>query len=105
MATDKTGKASKVVVNVPSELKSQAMALYERMGMSLSTAVNVFLAQSVRDGGMPFMPKVDEGLAPLRRRRLNPKSKGIIRPEIHDGAILLDSSEYDPDEDAYDERA
>lgn len=43
---------------VDAELKAQAAALYESMGMSLNTAINVFLRQSVREQRMPFTPAV-----------------------------------------------
>ncbi|PLS26659.1 XRE family transcriptional regulator [Bifidobacterium anseris] len=36
------------------KVKEEAKALYESMGMDLSTAINVFLRQSIRDNGMPF---------------------------------------------------
>ena len=36
------------------KVKEEAKALYESMGMDLSTALNVFLRQSIRDNGMPF---------------------------------------------------
>lgn len=36
--------------------KREATEVYNRLGMSLSTAINVFLHQSVAVGGMPFTP-------------------------------------------------
>lgn len=36
--------------------KREASEVYSRIGMSLSTAINVFLHQSVAVGGMPFTP-------------------------------------------------
>lgn len=44
---------------VDAELKQQASELYESMGMSLSTAINVFLRQSVREHRMPFQPSAE----------------------------------------------
>lgn len=38
------------------ETKRAATDLYARLGMSLSTAINVFLRQSIAVGGMPFTP-------------------------------------------------
>ncbi|WEV41928.1 type II toxin-antitoxin system RelB/DinJ family antitoxin [Bifidobacterium sp. ESL0682] len=34
--------------------KEQAKALYAEMGMDLSTAINIFLRQSITDNAMPF---------------------------------------------------
>ena len=39
-------------------LKDQSSKLYKDLGMSLSTAVKVFLRQSVVDQGMPFQPRL-----------------------------------------------
>ncbi|PST48179.1 translation repressor RelB [Bifidobacterium callitrichos] len=44
---------------VDAELKRQAAELYESMGMSLNTAINVFLRQSVREHRMPFQPSLE----------------------------------------------
>lgn len=37
-----------------SELKSQADALFAELGMNLSTAFNIFVRQSIREGRIPF---------------------------------------------------
>lgn len=44
-----------VTVRVDEELKKQADSLFSDLGMSLSTAFNVFLKQSVREQQLPFM--------------------------------------------------
>lgn len=44
-----------VTVRVDEELKKQADSLFGDLGMSLSTAFNVFLKQSVREQRLPFM--------------------------------------------------
>lgn len=41
-------------VRMDSDLKRQCEALYSELGMNLTTAINVFLRQSLRVGGMPF---------------------------------------------------
>jgi DNA-damage-inducible protein J len=43
-----------VTFRVDSELKKQADILFSDLGMSLSTAFNVFLRQSVREQQLPF---------------------------------------------------
>lgn len=44
-----------VTVRVDEELKRQADSLFNELGMSLSTAFNIFLKQSVREQRMPFV--------------------------------------------------
>ncbi len=41
-------------MRIDSDLKKQAESIYGAMGQSLSSAINAFLAQSVRTGGFPF---------------------------------------------------
>lgn len=41
-------------VRMDSNVKKQCEALYGELGMNLTTAINVFLRQSLRSGGFPF---------------------------------------------------
>jgi DNA-damage-inducible protein J len=45
-------------IRIDPELKEQASAIYEELGLNLSSAVNVFLKATVREGGMPFDMKI-----------------------------------------------
>ena len=44
-------------VRVDKNLKEQATELYNDLGLSLSSAINMFLRQSVRENGLPFKPQ------------------------------------------------
>ena len=44
-----------ISIRMDSELKAQADELFAELGMNLSTAFNVFVRQSIRDGGIPFI--------------------------------------------------
>lgn len=48
-------KSVNVTIRVDENLKKQADSLFDDLGMSLSTAFNIFLRQSVREQQMPFM--------------------------------------------------
>ena len=39
------------------EIKQEATELYESLGITLSDAINLFLYQSIREGGLPFEVK------------------------------------------------
>ena len=41
-------------VRMDSDVKKQSEALFAELGMNLTTAINVFLRQSIRVGGFPF---------------------------------------------------
>ena len=43
-----------VTFRVDADVKRQADLLFDDLGMSLSTAFNVFLRQSIRQQGLPF---------------------------------------------------
>ena len=45
---------------VDDDLKLQAMAVFEKLGIDLSTAVRMFLKRSVLVGGIPFSMVIDE---------------------------------------------
>ena len=47
-------------VRLDDELKNQAVAVYNELGIDLSTAIRMFLKKSVAMGGIPFDTKVDQ---------------------------------------------
>ena len=42
-------------VRMDSDIKKQCESLYGELGINLTTAINVFLRQSLRVGGFPLM--------------------------------------------------
>ncbi|MGN1112314.1 MAG: type II toxin-antitoxin system RelB/DinJ family antitoxin [Acutalibacteraceae bacterium] len=47
-------------VRMDSNIKRQCEALYGELGINLTTAINVFLRQSLRAGGFPFDVRLDK---------------------------------------------
>lgn len=45
---------SKVSIEMNAQLKAEAEALFESMGMNLSTAFNIFVRQCLREEKIPF---------------------------------------------------
>jgi len=43
-----------------SDIKKQCEAIYGELGINLTTAINVFLRQSLRVGGFPFDVRLDQ---------------------------------------------
>ena len=43
-----------VTIRINEDLKEEADSLFEELGMSFTTAVNVFAKQAVREGRIPF---------------------------------------------------
>ena len=50
-----------VSIRMDEDLKHQADALFEDLGLSFSGAVNVFVRQAVREGGIPFAITTNAG--------------------------------------------
>ncbi len=47
-------------VRMDSDIKKQCEALYGELGINLTTAINVFLRQSLRVGGFPFDVRINQ---------------------------------------------
>ena len=47
-------------VRIDDDLKNQATAIYNELGIDLSTAVRMFLKKTVSTGGIPFETKIPE---------------------------------------------
>lgn len=93
---------AKVIANVDDDVKTRAAALYESMGMTLSTAVNMFLRQSILDEGMPFKPtrRTPDGypVPPTHSAYLFDKSETT-------GHVILPADWDDPEDAVYDRYA
>ena len=48
------GTTTNISIRMDAELKKQADVLFSELGMNLSTAFNIFVRQSLREGGIPF---------------------------------------------------
>ena len=46
-------------VRMDKDIKSQCETIYGELGINLTTAINVFLRQSLRAGGFPFDVRLD----------------------------------------------
>lgn len=49
-----------ISIRMDSDLKAQAEDLFSELGMNLSTAFNIFVRQSLREGGIPFEIRMEQ---------------------------------------------
>lgn len=65
--------------------KKKAEKIFEDMGISMSAALNMFLAQVVRDKGMPFLPSTvkKDGVASVKEEK-DPNAGFIALEELWD---------------------
>jgi len=47
-------KTSAINVNVPADVKEEANALFNNLGLTMSGAINIFLKKALSEGGIPF---------------------------------------------------
>lgn len=47
-------------VRMDKDVKNQCESMYNELGINLTTAINVFLRQSIRAGGFPFDVRIDK---------------------------------------------
>lgn len=45
---------SNINIRVDSDIKAQAQQIFATLGMDMSTAINIFLRQSIREQSIPF---------------------------------------------------
>ena len=64
-----------MTIRTNKEIKEQAQALFADLGMDLSTAVNLFLRQSVKEDALPFRPD--------RKEIPNRKTRKAIKNAVH----------------------
>lgn len=77
-------------IRVEDNLKEQAMALFERLGLDLPTAIRIFLKKSVAENGVPFeikeKPSVSanglEALYTLNAEAMKNGKAGMTEEEI-----------------------
>ncbi|WP_225418480.1 type II toxin-antitoxin system RelB/DinJ family antitoxin [Lacticaseibacillus daqingensis] len=64
MTTKMTPKDKRVTIQArtDAETKEQARQTFEAMGMDLSTGINIYLKQVVREGRLPFTPSAADPL-------------------------------------------
>ncbi|MCL2054508.1 MAG: type II toxin-antitoxin system RelB/DinJ family antitoxin [Oscillospiraceae bacterium] len=49
-----TCKTSNVSFRIDTDIKNQADNLFSKLGLNMTTAFNIFLRQSIREGAIPF---------------------------------------------------
>ena len=54
------GNTKNISIRMDSDLKAQDDALFSELGMNLTTAFNIFVRQSIREGGIPFEISINQ---------------------------------------------
>lgn len=59
-----------IQVRTPEKTKKDAMKILEKLGLDLSTAINIYLVQIVQTKGIPFDVRTDNTLTPAQEARM-----------------------------------
>ena len=63
-------------IRMDSDIKSKAQHLFSEFGLDMTTAINMFLRQSIRENGIPFKLNLDiPNKETLRQHRINSNKK------------------------------
>ena len=57
-------------IRMDSDVKKQAQELFAQFGLDMTTAVNMFLRQSIRQQGIPFVLQLDPFYSEVNQERL-----------------------------------
>jgi len=60
---------TRVSIRMDEGLKKEADAILGELGLNMSAAVNIFLKQLVRQGGLPFTPTLETSQAADKKRQ------------------------------------
>lgn len=82
-------KTSNISIRMDADLKAAADVLFGELGMNLSTAFNIFVRQSLREGKIPFSislshPNQETLAAILEADRIISDPKAIRYPDVED---------------------
>ena len=64
---------TRVSIRMDERLRKEADLILDELGLNMSSAVNIFMKQLVRQGGLPFTPSLetDRATETKRHERLN----------------------------------
>ena len=84
-------------IRIDTQIKQQSNALFDKLGLDMSSAVNLFLHQCVLHGGLPFpveLPQYNQtvldAMAEAKRISRNPDVKGYTSMEEMKAALEAD---------------
>ena len=106
------GHTVNLSIRMNKSLKEQADSLFSELGMNMTTALNIFVRQSVRQGKIPFEISLNkpnaETLAAIRKieeMRSGLRERQTTMQEIRDLLADVDGSSIDLDQMKAERRA
>jgi DNA-damage-inducible protein J len=82
-------------IRVDSDVKQRAAALFAKMGLDMTSAIEMFLRQSLKENGIPFKPEAEKSLDEQLTKALHEHSR--VRLELapdKNGNMFIDKDKY-----------
>ena len=95
-----SGKTSNLYVRIEPEVKEQAEAILDILGIPASSAVNMFYKQIILHNGLPFEVTIPENKVPVSMRSL---SKEQLDRELEEGLEDVRAGRTAPAAEAFDQ--
>ena len=74
----------RVTIRVDRELKENAEALFDYLGLNMTNAINIFLRRAVDQKGIPFpVNTVTQGIAGLNTEQITEAFRESVRQDIN----------------------
>jgi DNA-damage-inducible protein J len=84
-----------VNVRIDAGVKNRAAQLYAKMGLDMTTAIDMFLRQCLAENGLPFKPSPEKSLDDKLAEALKKKaSVRITLPTDENGNMYVDKEKY-----------
>ena len=77
-------------ISIDSDVKAKAQALFSDFGMDLSTAINIFLRQAIRENAIPFAITRDVPNEETKRAIENVRNGKNLSREFHTVSELME---------------
>jgi len=73
-----------MTIRMETDVKRQAQELFAQFGLDMTTAINMFLLQSIRQQGIPFTLRLDSFYSDANQERLQ---KAAARMDLTGGTV------------------
>jgi len=82
-------------ISLDADVKTQAQALFADLGLDLSTAINIFLRQSIRENCIPFTIQRDVPNEETKRALDNVRNNSNLSKDFHSVSALMEDLNAD----------
>jgi DNA-damage-inducible protein J len=79
-------------IRIETEVKTKAQALFAALGLDMTTAINMFLRQAVREQALPFRVRIGDDNEATLRASLAEMEAGAQGYSLDEFSVILDQA-------------